>query len=332
MGLYDRDYYRDEPGGSWGEWLDQRGSAVIIGITCAVFFLQLLTSPRSTTLPANADLTTEEIRAIKLDPIRRSCDMHAPAVASGEIWRLFTAYWVHDFRQIIGFVFGMLMVYMIGRLLEPVIGGKEMLVFYTVAGLTTMIVLFAVKWLGRPDGSLVRYDFAASGCAGPVAAIVMLFGLKFWDQPLRLIGDTPIPTWAFLAIFFGVSFAFKLAAPDRIELILTELIGIGTAFVYQKTGTQLARSLRWPARTGRRRTKLKLVPAPDDEPDDPTDAEPVVPVSRGAPTGEPVDEQLEAKLDRVLDKVSRTGQDSLTADEKSILHRASEVYKKRRGR
>jgi hypothetical protein len=225
----------------------------------------------------------------------------------------------------------MLIVYMVGRQLESVIGGKEMLVFYIVAGLTTMLVLFAVKWLGRPDGTLFRYEFAAAGCAGPVAAIVMLFGLKFWDQPLRLIGDTPIPTWVFLAIFFGVSFVFKLAAAERIELIATELIGVCTAWIYQKTGTQLSRRLRWPLRSERRRTKLKLVPAPDDEPDDPTDADPV-PVRRGAPAGDPVDEQLEAKLDRVLDKVSRSGQDSLSAEEKSILQRASEVYKKRRGR
>ena len=44
-----------------------------------------------------------------------------------------------------------------------------------------------------------------------------------------------------------------------------------------------------------------------------------------------VDEQLEAKLDRVLDKVAKSGQDSLSADERSVLLKASEVYKRRRG-
>jgi hypothetical protein len=83
MGLYDRDYYRDEPGGSWGEWLDQRGSAVIIGITCAVFFLQLLTVPRSSPLPPSLDTTTDEIRSAKLDPIRRTADLYAPAKSGG---------------------------------------------------------------------------------------------------------------------------------------------------------------------------------------------------------------------------------------------------------
>ena len=44
-----------------------------------------------------------------------------------------------------------------------------------------------------------------------------------------------------------------------------------------------------------------------------------------------VDEQLEAKLDHVLEKVSRYGRESLTPEEREILLRASEIYKRRRG-
>jgi hypothetical protein len=42
------------------------------------------------------------------------------------------------------------------------------------------------------------------------------------------------------------------------------------------------------------------------------------------------DEQMEAKVDAVLEKVARFGQSSLTEEEKQILLKASEVYKKRR--
>jgi hypothetical protein len=44
-----------------------------------------------------------------------------------------------------------------------------------------------------------------------------------------------------------------------------------------------------------------------------------------------VDEQLEAKLDHVLEKVSQYGRESLTPEEREILLRASEIYKRRRG-
>ncbi len=45
---------------------------------------------------------------------------------------------------------------------------------------------------------------------------------------------------------------------------------------------------------------------------------------------ESTDEHLEVKLDRVLEKMSKHGQDSLTSDEREILVKASELYKKRR--
>jgi hypothetical protein len=46
--------------------------------------------------------------------------------------------------------------------------------------------------------------------------------------------------------------------------------------------------------------------------------------------GSAVDEHLEAKLDQVLEKVARSGKESLTEDEREVLLKASEIYKKRR--
>jgi hypothetical protein len=42
------------------------------------------------------------------------------------------------------------------------------------------------------------------------------------------------------------------------------------------------------------------------------------------------EESLEVRVDQVLAKVSRSGQASLTAEERAVLARAGEVYKKRR--
>jgi hypothetical protein len=43
-----------------------------------------------------------------------------------------------------------------------------------------------------------------------------------------------------------------------------------------------------------------------------------------------MDEQLEAQADAVLEKLSREGMASLTPEERDILQRASERYKKKR--
>ena len=48
------------------------------------------------------------------------------------------------------------------------------------------------------------------------------------------------------------------------------------------------------------------------------------------PADPDVDEHLEAQLDAVLAKVAKQGQSSLTSAERAILHRASEVYRRRR--
>jgi hypothetical protein len=72
---------------------------------------------------------------------------------------------------------------------------------------------------------------------------------------------------------------------------------------------------------------LRLLPLEADG--DP--AEPVGAAVQAQPHAkENVDEHLEAKLDRVLAKMSTQGQESLTAEEREILVKASELYKKRR--
>ena len=78
------------------------------------------------------------------------------------------------------------------------------------------------------------------------------------------------------------------------------------------------------------RPKLRVVVPPVEE----EVAEPVgAPVNKAAPPpagGGAADEQLEAKLDAVQEKVSKQGKESLTPEERQILVRASELYKKPR--
>ena len=75
------------------------------------------------------------------------------------------------------------------------------------------------------------------------------------------------------------------------------------------------------------RPKLRVVVPPVEE----ETPEPVgAPVQAAPRPAEAADEQLEAKLDAVLEKVSKHGQESLTPEEREILFKASELYKKRR--
>jgi hypothetical protein len=98
--------------------------------------------------------------------------------------------------------------------------------------------------------------------------------------------------------------------------------------LYFQSGRRLEDLLpRWPGRERKRvQPRLRVVPAEPEEAREPVGAAVEAP-ARPAP---PHDEHFEAKVDQVLEKVSRDGPESLTPEEREILFRASELYKKKR--
>jgi len=139
----------------------------------------------------------------------------------------------------------------------------------------------------------------------------------------------PMPMWivGLLVLIFDLFF-FMQHQPMAIRLAVHVLsIPFACAYCYfnwRLTGwrravrrmpaqRQLSNVLQFPARRNGTRS--------DDQPA----ATPTTQARRS------LDEQLEAKLDAVLEKVSNSGMQSLTEEEKSILKKASEVMKKRKG-
>lgn len=350
MSLHDRDYYRDDEPDSWSDWLDARGTALIIGITCTVFLIQLFSSPREAVREPR--MTRQEFREkypdyreFRYDGVRKHGDLYLPGILAGEIWRFATAFWVHDIANLVGVVFGMLLVYFVGKELQVIIGGREFFTFYWYSGLFVMAGLFLGKVLEKyafPGQPLWPFDsaFGVLGSSGPVTAVLVLFGLKFRDQPIRFMFAITMPAWGAVALIVGLTILLSLASFNRGEIIAMHGFGILSAWIYHRSGIRIVDQLpglnRGKQRSGHRLSRLKLVPPPDDEP---TDTEPSQQTRRRydyRPSKHElgtvvVDEQLEAKLDRVLDKVAKSGTDSLSADEHSVLLKASEVYKKRRG-
>lgn len=212
MGLHDRDYYRDDESGNWGDWLDSRGVASVIGITCAVFLLQLFSSPRVVDGDVPAMTNRQEFRdnyaayrEARFDGVRRHTDLYVPAVLSGEVWRFATAFWVHETAGLFGVLFGMLMIYFVGKPLEQVIGGKEFFAFYWYAGLFVTLGVFLGKLLEQyafPDQPAwpFRSWTAHCGSLGTVTAVLMLFALKYWDQPVRFLFAITMPAWGAVAL------------------------------------------------------------------------------------------------------------------------------------
>jgi hypothetical protein len=107
---------------------------------------------------------------------------------------------------------------------------------------------------------------------------------------------------------------------------LVHLGGACFGLLYFESGVRLSGVFVRP-RAAAVRPQLRVVPPVTELDPEPVGASVPAPAAR---SGEAPDEQLEAKLDAVLEKVSKHGQSSLTPEEREILFRASEVFKKRR--
>jgi hypothetical protein len=164
------------------------------------------------------------------------------------------------------------------------------------------------------------------GASGAVTAVMVLFACHFPTRPIYLLFVLAVPMWAFVGFSVLLDALYFMNGQPTGTAVVVHLAGAALGFGYYKLQWRLSPLWTWilTSRPSRFRSRPRLrVYSGDEGPR----SEPV-PVAT-APVGN-VDEQLEAKLDAVLEKVARSGQASLSAGERAILLRASEIYKKRR--
>jgi membrane associated rhomboid family serine protease len=299
MGIHDRDYYRDGGGGVFDAWGRQRVTVWLIAVTCGCWVAQLATLH----LPGGG-LTGALVYAPDL-------------VRSGEVWRLLTSVFLHDPRSPFHLFFNMLVLYWAGSRLEDRYGGREFLLFYLAAGLFAGTVRFLVQTAGLAPPA------PALGASGAVTAALVLYAFHYPRQQVLLFFVIPMPVWLVVVLYVGLDTlgAFGGAGRDGIGYV-AHLGGALFGLLYYQTGIRIASIL--PDRRPARRPpppRLRVVPA---DPPDPADRD-ETPVAAA-----PAEEGFDARVDAVLAKVSKYGQESLTAEEREILFRAGELYKKRR--
>jgi hypothetical protein len=129
-------------------------------------------------------------------------------------------------------------------------------------------------------------------------------------------GFLPMPMWLFGFFILVPDFLGFVAAlqgrPTSNVAFEAHLGGAALALAYQRFGWNFGRwlprsvTMSAPRLRPAIRPKLKLHQPPAEQPD------------------------LDSEVDRVLDKITASGYDSLTADEKRLLERASVRYQNRR--
>lgn len=299
MGIYDREYYRDDAR-RWGGFGGHKVTTWLIGITCAVWLAQLFT------------------RNVPGGGVTMFGVYDTQRILNGELWRLVTPIFLHAERSLLHIVFNMLILYWVGRQLEERFGSGEFLAFYLTAGVFAELVNLGVEVAGLKPYS------TGLGASGAVTAALVLYAFLYPRQQVLVMFVLPMPIWLAVAIYVALDALGALGArlEDQPIGYVVHLGGALFGAVYHLAGWRLT-ALGSVFRRGtdrRAQPRLRVVPPPaDDEPDDPP-----------AAASQPPADRLDERVDRILEKVSKYGQESLSAEERELLFRAGEQYKRRR--
>ena len=234
MGLYDRDYIRDDdqPSSLFGE---HTMVVNLMLLNAAILIVDMFAEGKFT-----------HFLAVKADLPRHP--WHA--------WQLLTAGFAHsptDMWHIVGNMFGL---WLFGRDVEGLYGRKEFLRIYL-----TMIVFSSLAWVISVNTvhAAVHGERYMYGASGAVMGITTLFAIHYPLRSINIWGVLPVPAWLFCSLFIVADF---MATTRRDDSVAHEahLAGAAFAFLYYYTGWNLGRWLPsgWSLRGLKRRPKLRL--------------------------------------------------------------------------
>ncbi|QJW94823.1 rhomboid family protein [Frigoriglobus tundricola] len=346
MGISNRDYYHAPNSvGEWGSTGLTPAVKYLLIATAAVFVLQLVVvrddrtsvldemrriNPELNRLISEAEADPEARKALErrhpelvrlMDrgpddpfmPVRKVSVVQewleldtSKVVREGQVWRLVTCAFCHDRHGIFHIVVNMFFLIWFGGTLERMYGTREFLLFYLVAAAVASLAFVA---LDLYTGSTVP----AVGASGAVFGVVMLYATHFPHETFSIFWIQIELRWLVLIYVLWDLHPVVLAlAGDRAGggvAHAAHLGGLGFGYLYARSSWRIEAALDW----------LPGVRAGAARPRRPA-AEPV----RGS------DPEAE-RIDALLAKISESGADSLTEDEREYLKRASQRKRRASG-
>lgn len=235
MGLYDRDYIRDEeqPG-----FLHRSMVTTLILINVGVFLVDVL-----------LDGTLSRFLALKSDLFQKPWNA----------WQLLTAGFVHDHTRITHVGFNMFELWFFGRDVEVIYGRKEFLRLYL-----SLIVLSSLAWV--ISASAMHRSESMLGASGAVVGIMILFVMHYPRRTINIWFIFPVPVWLIGSLCI-VQNVLGLGVGKEHIAYEAHLAGAAFAFIYYSTGWNLGRWLptRFSLGAFKLRPKLRVHEPQHDE-------------------------------------------------------------------
>lgn len=324
MSLYDRDYMREVPPRSVaGMAREFTAFQVILGINIAVFVMQFVFETGWARHPLTGEMYMP-LGGVSVQELMR-----------GNIWTLFTYMFVHG--SVIHFALNMMLLWFAGRGVQQLFGSRHFTLIYLFSGVIGAAAEMAVNGfvLGDMTTPLI-------GASASVFGLLMALAVVMPDEKITAFIYFIIPVqlrlWTLAKGLFIIQLVFGLAGilfnvlPEGLKIAyFAHLGGAALGWFYARSlgygGRPLTYASQWqPAKYQQQRkpamARTRVRPATNLEMDTPPQASP-----------RPLDSMeawMEEVVNPLLDKINLHGKDSLTADEKLTLERASREVERRR--
>jgi membrane associated rhomboid family serine protease len=291
MGLYDRDYLReDRPRFAWND-LALVTQLVIVNL--ALFVVNYVTLGEGPGLGFFGQM------ALKADLFAKPW----------QFWQLLTYGFAHEPRNLGHVGFNMLGLWFFGREVEVVYGRREFLRIYLVLLVVSGLVWLIIEQTAWGTRGVQNAVPPLVGASGGVMGILTLFALHFPRRLIYVWGVLPVPAWMLCLFYVAMDLTNALGKSDTMVAHTAHLGGALFGLMYYQFGWNFGRLLPgrgfW-SRLGRPRLRVHR----EDQEDVPAD--------------------MNREVDRILEKISRSGEASLTTKERRTLEEASRRYQRRR--
>lgn len=240
MGIYDREYYRDEQLGSHSPSHGLPMVTQLVIINVAFYVLDIFTSDHW---------------------LMRSMEASPNSLVKPWLWWQLVSYgFAHSYLDKWHIISNMFGLWMFGRDVEGVYGRREILRIYLVVAFLGGLVWAARACLTVPPADWDQY--VMMGASGAVTAIILLFCFLFPRRTVLLMFVIPAPAWV-LGVLVVVTNLVGMRMPSESNNVAYDvhLVGAAFGFAYYRFGWNLGRfapRFSLPARWSQKRPHLKL--------------------------------------------------------------------------
>lgn len=218
-------------------------------------------------------------------------------------WTLVTYMFLH-----IGFwhiVFNMLWLYWMGRLFVEYMGEKRLLYTYIIGGICGGALFMLIYGLAFPQPGPIVLLGASAGIMAVIVAIAGL--LPDYELYLFLLGPVKLKYIALAAFLLSTVIDFSVNSGGKVSHIGGAVYGLIYIWQYRKGNDLAEKASRLVTgitgifkRSGVKKAKLTSIRGGCSKPDN-----------------------KQKRIDDILDKISRSGYESLTKEEKDFLFKSS---------